>query len=426
MGSLEEELKAWNRQEQKFEGLFPSEDFKGKAFLGLKLRHLDEIRYRFRATPRDTGEAAVNDMLRLHLGEIERKLYPKRFPRILARLWRRARLWSRHNLQDRVVTHRAGQPGQKGPLQVREANNLYRHKTMKKQKVEEPQGQKLSPPSEINSLTKNKTIMEKENLEFLQKKLKYTGFDTALNDELEKNMKSAAEEFRLQHTAKVEGNDMNFSLYFKKSATSDRYFFNKYDAVLRPGNGNEKGQTFYANQSVSAREAYNLLQGRAVHKKLYNWEGKQYRAWLQLDFSAEKDKHNNHKVNQYHQNYGYDLTSVLKGLQVKELGDNRQVEWVEKALKKGNRYQATMEMGGEQQKVFLEANPRYKTVNVLDENGKAISREQYLGEKQKQGPEGTKKTESQSQAGKKKQARKAAKRAPATRKTSSKKKGAKI
>jgi hypothetical protein len=50
------------------------------------------------------------------------------------------------------------------------------------------------------------------------------------------------------------------------------YFFNKYDASLQ---AKDMAQTFYINKGsgITAKEAYNLMEGRAVHKELENKEG---------------------------------------------------------------------------------------------------------------------------------------------------------
>jgi hypothetical protein len=55
----------------------------------------------------------------------------------------------------------------------------------------------------------------------------------------------------------------------------------------------------------AAKEAYNLLEGRAVFKELSNKVSEPLKAWIQLDFD-NKGKNNNKEVRQYHEKYGYD------------------------------------------------------------------------------------------------------------------------
>ncbi len=56
-----------------------------------------------------------------------------------------------------------------------------------------------------------------------------------------------------------------------------------------------------------------MLEGRAVFKELSTKEGQAYKAWVQLDFE-NKDKHNNHEMKQFHENYGYDLKAATSNL----------------------------------------------------------------------------------------------------------------
>ncbi|WP_162055587.1 hypothetical protein [Pontibacter pamirensis] len=128
--------------------------------------------------------------------------------------------------------------------------------------------------------------MNEKNLEYLKEGLKYMGFGTNLNGELEKNVQSQQPEFRLSLQIPHHSSNMDYTLHFRRPDQSDMYFFNKYDATLKPDDSaKEASQTFYINKNsgITAKEAYNLLSGRSVHKELVNQENQPYRAWLQLD-----------------------------------------------------------------------------------------------------------------------------------------------
>ncbi|QDH81183.1 hypothetical protein FKX85_19975 [Echinicola soli] len=215
--------------------------------------------------------------------------------------------------------------------------------------------------------------MDQENLEYLKEKLKFTGFDTDLNAALEKQIKAGNQAFQLPHSMEIEGKKMDFSLHFRKSNTSERYFLNKYDASLQNPNPeiSPKQHTFYNNQSVTAKEAFNLLEGRAVKKGMLNADNEPYQAWMQLDF-AEKDKNNNFKIESYHENYGFDSKEALSKLPIKELQDPTKTEWMLKAFEKGNVYPVTMEKGGKEEIMYVSANPKFKSVNVYDVEMKMV------------------------------------------------------
>jgi hypothetical protein len=151
------------------------------------------------------------------------------------------------------------------------------------------------------------------------------------------------------------------------------YFFNKYAATFRPQNSEERNQTFYVkkNAGITAKEAYNLLSGRAVNKDLTNAEGQPYNAWMQIDFS-QKDNHGNHKYKMIHQGYGYDLEKELTRHPIKELNDQVSKERLMKSLERGNLHQVTFAKADREDKMFIEANPHFKTLNVYDDRLKKV------------------------------------------------------
>lgn len=219
-------------------------------------------------------------------------------------------------------------------------------------------------------------IMNQENLDYLKDNLKYMGFGEKLNEQLETNLKEGKELFQLSFSADVNKKPFEATLHFGKSETTDKYFFNSFDASLQKGNGEKVDQTFYLNKGkgVTAKEAYNLLDGRAVHKDMTNKENEPYKAWLQLDF-GNKDKHNNHEVKQFHENYGYDLKAAVGKLAIAELNDPEKEKSLMQSLMKGNVQSVTIEKNGTAEKMFVEANPQFKTVNLYDGQMKRVQKE---------------------------------------------------
>lgn len=155
--------------------------------------------------------------------------------------------------------------------------------------------------------------MNAKNLEFLKEGIKYLGFGEGLNNKLTDELKSQKSEFQLRTENQYGKDKVSYTLDFRKSDQSDMYFFNKYTASLQgQGNGQDKSQTFFIkkNSGVTAKEAYNLLNGRAVNKDLTNQEGQKYNAWLQIDWN-QKDNNGNHKFKMIHEAYGFKLDDVL-------------------------------------------------------------------------------------------------------------------
>ena len=116
-----------------------------------------------------------------------------------------------------------------------------------------------------------------------------------------------------------------------------------------------------------------------------------------MDFK-EADTNGNFKLNQYHQNYGYDLENALSKYPIKELETPKYKEDLMDSIKKGNRQSVTFLKDGNEIKQYVEANPQFKTINIYDANMTRIDNRQYMDEKQTEGE-----TKSAKQETKKKQ-----------------------
>lgn len=222
----------------------------------------------------------------------------------------------------------------------------------------------------------NIDFMKQENFDFLADNIKYAGFGEDLKPALEKAMREGKPEFQLHFSAEFNKKPFEATLNFRKSDTSDMYFFNNYHAVMERNNGEKLRQTFYLNKGkgITGKEAFNLLDGRAVHKDLVTKEGQPYKAWLQLNPDV-KNAAGNIKMEQIHEKYGFDLKGAVAKFPVAELADPKQEKDLLASLKKGNVQSVTIEKDGASHKMFLEADPRYKTVKLYDDHMKLVTRE---------------------------------------------------
>lgn len=215
--------------------------------------------------------------------------------------------------------------------------------------------------------------MNQKNLDYLKEGLKYLGFGEGLNEKLTENISQQKDQFQLRTVNEYGPDKVNYVLDFKRGDQSDMYFFNKYTATIKAGEPDERSQTFYPkkNSGITAKEAYNLLNGRSVNKDLTNAEGQPYNAWLQIDF-AQKDERGNHKFKMIHQAYGYDLEKELAKLPIKGLNEPVTKERLMQSLERGNLHQVTFQKGDREDKMFIEANPQFKTLNVYDDKLKKV------------------------------------------------------
>jgi hypothetical protein len=107
-------------------------------------------------------------------------------------------------------------------------------------------------------------------------------------------------------------------------------------------------------------------------------------SWTKLNFT-DAESNGNFKMNQYHQNYGYDLEAAVSKHSIKELETPKFKEDLLNSLKKGNLQSVTFVVSGVESKMYIEANPHFKTVNVYDANRQRINHRESKAEKQQQG-----------------------------------------
>ena len=231
----------------------------------------------------------------------------------------------------------------------------------------------VSKPDFLNH--QNTKAMNEKNLGALQKDLKYLGFGEGLNAQLETNIRNKLPEFTLRHQATYNNKPLDTTLHFKQGKENDMYFFNRYDAVLTQTP--ERQQTFYLDRGngITTKEAFNLLEGRAVNKDLVNKDGEKYNAWVQLDFSKKEEK-GNFKLDRYHTNYGFEPEKALQQYPIKEMNDPKMKEDLLKSLAKGNQQSVHLEINGKEVMHFIQADPKFKDIALFDKNGERLNKDQ--------------------------------------------------
>lgn len=219
-------------------------------------------------------------------------------------------------------------------------------------------------------------VMNNENFQYLSDNLKYMGFGENLRTDLEKNLNEGKADFQLSYKAEINKKPFEVTMNFRKSDSSDMYFFNNYHASLEKSNGEKVEQTFYLNKGkgVTGKEAFNLLDGRSVHKDLVTKEGQPYKAWIQLDVE-NKGKNSNFEVKQFHEKYGFDLKASVEKFPIADLNDPAKEKALMQSLQKGNVQSVTIEKDGNSHKMFIEADPQFKRVNLYDSNMKLVAKE---------------------------------------------------
>lgn len=255
---------------------------------------------------------------------------------------------------------------------------------------------RVNYPGAIQTTTANQFLQEKsnfmskDNVQYLQEDMKYLGFSETLGlgKQLADKIAEGAKEFTLKAQPQFKNEKggqtppMDVELFFRQSDKTQLYYFNKYNLTAKNEfSGRDVSNTFYIDkgQGYTLKEAYNLMQGRAVNKEVTNQKGETAKAWVQLNF-AEKDKHDNYKMQMFFPKYGFDLEKAVSKLPIAELNNADQRERLLKSLQKGNVEAVTVEGAKGPERVYIAANPEFKKINVNKEP--VLAQEQSKGEKQ--------------------------------------------
>jgi hypothetical protein len=217
--------------------------------------------------------------------------------------------------------------------------------------------------------------MNEQNLDYLNRQIKFTGFGEGHDKDLRAKMETGESEFTLAYIQEFGKDSAAATLHFRKAEATDLYYFNRYDLLVKNGEQPDPVRhTFYINPKedhITFKEGYNLLSGRAIQKDYKPKEGEKYKAWLQLDFK-ETDKNGQYKIKQFHPNYGFDLEATIHRHPIKELSTVEGTKRLLESLERGNRQQVTYGEPGNEQKVFIEASPQFKSINFLDDSMRRI------------------------------------------------------
>ena len=230
-------------------------------------------------------------------------------------------------------------------------------------------------------INQNTNIMENQKefdqVQYLKDQMKYLGFGEGekLHKDLADGINSAEKNFEIKATTDkaLPGNEVNFTLKFSKSEQGG-VFFNSYDAALK----NDKVdilQNFKVNKdnSFTAKEAINLLEGRAVKIEFNNPKTEQKEtAFVKLDLAKEKNQYGNYDFQSFHQNYGVDTKEIVEKSNLvfdkPEYKDN-----VIKSLEKGNVVKVKFELDDKVIEGKAVLNPQYKNLNLYDNDMNRIN-----------------------------------------------------
>ena len=232
----------------------------------------------------------------------------------------------------------------------------------------------------IADVTNVQQLSEKQftQLNYLKNQVKYLGMGESekLHKDLENAILSPDKDVNVQVEYNnpdklMKGNTISFNLHIGKGEQGG-IFLNSYTANLTMKNGEERTQSFKVQKenNITAKEAINLLEGRAVkieHDKVDKETGEISRteSFIKLKLKDEKTEYGNYKYEWYNKGYGVDVDDIMKKSNL-VFADDTQRERTKKHLEKGNITEVSFVHDKKEIKGFAVLNPQYKQLNLYD------------------------------------------------------------
>ena len=162
------------------------------------------------------------------------------------------------------------------------------------------------------------TQKEFDQVKYLKNQMKYLGFGEGekLHKDLEKGIKSKNQQFEIKTTSDkaLPENKVDFTLKFNKT-DSGGIFLNSYNAKLTNEKNEEISHNFPVNRenTFTAKEAINLLEGRSVKIEFHNPKSdQQENAFVQFNFDEPKTEKGNYLFQNFYKNYGVETDKIVE------------------------------------------------------------------------------------------------------------------
>lgn len=217
--------------------------------------------------------------------------------------------------------------------------------------------------------------MDRDDLRLMREEFRYLGFRNFPEKEIADKIRADGGKFHikgeqqfLQYGTKQ---DMYYEIYFKKYEHQNLYHPYMYQATLKDQPERTQAFRMSNDDTFTAQDAFNLLNGRAVQKLVLDWsERKLVNKWFQLDLT-QKDVHGNFKVEDLKvTDQDYQIGAALSKYPIKEMRTPEDRIKLILSLHNGNAEPITLLKDGKEIKGFAEASPKNRTVAVYSQPSK--------------------------------------------------------
>ena len=206
-----------------------------------------------------------------------------------------------------------------------------------------------------------------ENFDGLRSTLMGLGFgvDPNIMCELEGAIELDQQEFALYAETRFDDSSRIVAKLYITAPDQGQAYLTKYDARLYYSVEPVRNRHYtFTGGLISFKEAFNMLQGRAVYKTITTRFAGTSNAWLCFDFD-EKDAEGNYALQAFSDRYGFDLEKCLVLYPIAELADPAKKEDLLKSLQQGNLAPVIAVKKSKTERWMIAANPAYKTINIF-------------------------------------------------------------
>lgn len=227
--------------------------------------------------------------------------------------------------------------------------------------------------------------MEAKNIDLIHEELKSLGFQPDADLDRQIHEKSALDHRKFSVNFQQEFEQFNskcmvdFEMYFKWHERPDMYFPFAYKATLRDDIEKSQVLPLGSNIRIHAKEAFNLLNDRAVNKQLMDKDtGKFYNTWFQFDFNY-KDAHGNYLCNEYRKEVKqFVLAEHLAIFDIKGLEDKENKVRLIASLNRGDAVPVNVLKNEKEFSVFVQASPATQTIDFLTSDKKRLPQSEVI------------------------------------------------
>jgi hypothetical protein len=210
--------------------------------------------------------------------------------------------------------------------------------------------------------------MTKEQIENLQKYLKGLGITRELlpTETLVKHIDQGQYGFTITIELPFELSNFVVRLYFFRDGAGI-YSLTRYQGTINYIDHPEKvkSMAFHMTEvSITMRQAFNLLEGRAIEAEVHFKSNNEYRVWLMLNF-GETDTRGLYKFRRFRSGSIYNLEKVLELYPISELRDESLRRAIVLSLKAGNAHPVTFLIGGKSEGKLIAANPENRQLTIM-------------------------------------------------------------